>query len=221
MMILRLIALGLATAIRPTSLAAVGALLAQPSPRRFLTAYVVAGAGFTVAFGIAVIAVFHGVEFSPSSGRVRAVAEIIAGGAAVVFGLLLVSGRVGAHRIERDQPVERRGWISTLSEHLSVRKAAVAGPMTHIPGVLYLLALDLIVTEQRTTELGVVDLLIFNGLWFALPIAALTLSIIRPGSGSRAIAAARPWIERYGRTVLIIVLLTVGGAFLVHGLRTV
>jgi hypothetical protein len=90
--------------------------------------------------------------------------------------------------------------------------------MTHVPGILYLLALDLIVTDQRSAQLGLVDLLIYNGLWFAVPIAALAVSVIRPDLASRALTAVQPWVHRHGRSVLVIICLTLGGALLVHGL---
>ena len=57
---IELIALALATAIRPTSLAAVYALLSSAGPRRLMSAYVLAGLTFTIAFGLLVVGVFNG-----------------------------------------------------------------------------------------------------------------------------------------------------------------
>jgi hypothetical protein len=48
---LEVILLGLASTIRPTSMAAVCALLATAAPRRLMVVYVCAGMAFTIAVG--------------------------------------------------------------------------------------------------------------------------------------------------------------------------
>ena len=64
-MALQLIVLALATAVRPTSLAAVYALLLSPAPRRLMWAYVLVGAAFTISVGLFVILALHGVSVRP------------------------------------------------------------------------------------------------------------------------------------------------------------
>jgi len=95
-MTIELIALALATAIRPTSLAAVYALLSARSPRRLMTAYVVAGVAFTITIGVVVIWVFNGINVQSGSGRTKGIAEIVGGLLALCFGVLVLVGRVGA-----------------------------------------------------------------------------------------------------------------------------
>ena len=162
--------------------------------------------------------VFHGAEISTTSGPFRAFAEIAGGLAAVALGLWLLSGRGTGPRPEADQPGGLSRWTVLLGEQVSTRRAALAGPLTHLPGLLYLVAIDLILAEEPSAEGSLVDLLIYNGLWFFVPIAALALSIIRPGSASRAVTAAEPFAHKHGRLVLAIVCLTLGGALLVRGL---
>ena len=116
-----------------------------------------------------------------------------------------------------DQPASASRWTTALSEHISVRRAALAGPITHLPGLLYLVAINLIITEQQSPRDGLVELLVYNGGWFALPIAALTLSIIRPGTASRVITVVQPWARKHGRWVLAVVCLALGVALVVHG----
>lgn len=214
----KLVVLGMAAAIRPTSLAAVAALAATTTPRRFLTAYVLAGLAFTVAIGVAAIWFFHGVESNSTSEPFRAFVAIAGGLAAMTFGLVLLSGRVKAPRSRGHQPGSAGRWTAALSDRVSIPRAAVAGPVTHLPGLLYLFAIDIIIGEQSSAPLGFVDLLIYNGFWFTVPIAALALSIIRPGLASHAVTAAQPWARKHGRSVVAIVCLTVGVALLVHGL---
>jgi len=52
---LELIVLALATAVRPTSLAAIYALLSSSAPRRLMTLYVIAGTAFTLVVGLLVL----------------------------------------------------------------------------------------------------------------------------------------------------------------------
>src|SRR3954470_6972218 len=131
----KLIALGMAAAIRPTSLAAVAALAATATPRRFLTAYAVAGLGFTITIGVAVIWLFHGVEISTTTGPFRAYAEIAGGLIAITLGVVvLLTGGAKAPRSDSDQPSSPSRWTDALSQHVSSGRAALAGPVTHLPG---------------------------------------------------------------------------------------
>lgn len=47
--------LALPLAVRPTSLAAVYAMLSREAPRRLMVAYTIAGLAFTIAIGLAVV----------------------------------------------------------------------------------------------------------------------------------------------------------------------
>ena len=57
---LDVIVLALASAPRPSGVAAVYALLSASPPRRVVVAYLAAGFVFSVGFGVAVVAIFHG-----------------------------------------------------------------------------------------------------------------------------------------------------------------
>ena len=63
-MIFEIILLAAASTVRPSSLAAVYAILSHSAPRRLMTAYVIAGLAFTVAFGVIVVGAFHGIHIS-------------------------------------------------------------------------------------------------------------------------------------------------------------
>jgi hypothetical protein len=144
---IELIALALATAIRPTSLAAVYALLSSAVPRRLMSAYVLAGLTFTIAFGLLLVGVFNGASIQSGSSKTRGIAEIGGGILALSFGVLVLIGRVGG-RLAGDAPTAPGRWSRLLDRHLTVRSAAVAGPTTHVPGLFYLIALNLIVSHQ-------------------------------------------------------------------------
>jgi hypothetical protein len=213
-----LLILALATAVRPTSLAAVYALLASSSPRRLLLAYVIAGAAFTISFGVLVIWVFDGIDIEAGTNHTKAVAEICGGILAIIFGVLLLTGRIRA-RPAREAPVAPDRWITLLNKKTTVRRAALAGPATHIPGIFYLLALNLIVAQQLRLQSGLFSLLFYNGVWFSLPIVALAICVIDPGAASSVVRTGETWARQHARQILIIVSFGLGTFLLIEGLR--
>jgi hypothetical protein len=215
---LELIVLALATAIRPSSLAAVYALMATPTPRRLITAYVLAGAVFTITIGLIVILGFHGLAIQPSTKPARAAAEIAGGVVALVFAVLLLTGRMG-NSSAPDAPKPPSRLSTAISQRTSVRSAALAGPVTHIPGLLYLLALNLIVSQQLRLRGGLFNLLVYNAVWFSVPIVALVACILDPTAASNRFKTAEQWARQHGRSILVIVLFALGVVFLVNGLR--
>jgi Sap, sulfolipid-1-addressing protein len=216
--IFELIVLALATAVRPTSLAAVCALLASTAPRRVMTAYIAAGAAFTVGFGLLVILVFHGVGGHPSDSQGFGVAEIVGGAVAIVLGLLLLTGRIGEERADEAPPTPK-GWLALLNKRVTTRTAALAGPVTHLPGFFYLLALNLIISHQVWPHTGLVSLLVYNAVWFCLPIAALAICIVNPGVASDAVGALEQWARRHSRVILLTASFGVGTALIIDGLQ--
>jgi Sap, sulfolipid-1-addressing protein len=195
------------------------ALLARGrSPSRLLTAYVVAGLAFTIAVGVIVIAAFGGAHIEAGSRQTKGIAQIIAGVLAIAFGFAALTGHVGGRA---DAPRAPDRFDRILGREISTATAAIAGPVTHIPGVFYILALDLIVSSQRDLTLGLVDLLLYNAVWFAPPIAALALSVVNPRAARRIIAAIRGWTGAHSRQIVLTVAFGGGAALVVAGWLTV
>src|SRR5262245_36982222 len=175
-MIFELVLLALAGTVRPTSLAAVGAILSGDAPRRLLGAYITAGVTFTVTVGLIVLEAFDGVDVHTGTSHTKAVAQIVGGAVALAFGLLVLSGRVlGPHPGEAPKTPGR--WVALIDRHMTLRAAALAGPATHIPGLFYLIALNLIAAAHSDVPRAVGQLLVFNALWFALPLGALAMCV--------------------------------------------
>ena len=134
LMSLETLVLALASALRPTQLAAVYALLGTPRPRRLLTAYIVAGLAFSLATGIAVVAIVHGAEIREGGdrGTFDGLFELVAGSALLGFAVGLFTGRV--QRRSRRETVELRelGHRAPAADP-SVTVAATAGIATHLP----------------------------------------------------------------------------------------
>jgi hypothetical protein len=214
------ILLALATTVRPTSLVAVYALVAGEAPRRLMLVYIAAGLTFTIGFGLLVVGVFSGVDIRSGSGQTKAIAEIIGGAVLLVFAVLVGTGRLGGPHAD-DAPDAPRRWRAHLDHRVTARTAALAGPVTHIPGLFYLIALNVIVSRQPSVPGGLAEVLIYNAVWFALPIGALVICTFDPPAAQRAVDQLRQWTLRHTRTLVLVVSLVAGGSLLLRGLLSV
>jgi hypothetical protein len=207
------IVLALASALRPSGVAALYALLSASHPRRVLVAYILAGFSFSVAIGVLVVAAFGGAEID-YGGTVADLIELLAGVAALGFAAGVATGRT--------EPPSRRdatGAESAMALKLrqpSVRTAAVAGVATHLPGLFYLVALNEIVAHGGLAD-GVVAVLVFNAIWFGAAIASVVYFMIRPGAARRALMRASAWARAHSRGTTIALFAVVGSYLSVNG----
>jgi hypothetical protein len=104
-----------------------------------------------------------------------------------------------------------------LDRGLTVPAAAVAGPLTHIPGVFYIIALNVIVAHDPNVPGGLLAIVIYDAIWFAVPIAALALSVVKPSAASDVVLWAQRWTERHSRAIAMTVALGVGVALIIRG----
>jgi hypothetical protein len=213
-LIIELLVLALASTVRPTSLAAVSAILSHDSRRRLLVAYAVAGLAFTVFVGVVVVFAMHGIHFPSGSDRTRAVADIVGGVAALLFGCAVLTGRIPRRS---DHDVSGVGWKARLDRRLTVTAAAIAGPLTHLPGLFYLIALNVIVAHNPKVAGGVLAVAIFNAIWFALPLAALATCTVNPIAARDAVASVQRWTAQHSRALLLGTSFTVGTALVIRG----
>ena len=93
--------------------------------------------------------------------------------------------------------------------------------MTHIPGLFYLIALNVIAAHQPSIPDGLVEVLIYNVVWFALPIGALAICVIDPPAARRAVDALRMWTLSHSHTLLLTVSLVAGAGLVIRGLMTI
>jgi hypothetical protein len=208
--------LAAASAVRPsTSLAAVYALLSSASPRTPLAAFVTAGFAFSMAVGILVVTVLHGVDLPGGSSERGAVVDLLAGTAMLGFAVGVGSGRVrrpSGRGAPGDEP-----RIVRMLHRPSLRVAAVAGVVTHVPGLFYLVALDAIAADQPRTPEAILEVLAYNAIWFSVPIAAFVL-LGRPGSETLArVARVNGWARRHEQALLVAVFALVGAYLVLKG----
>lgn len=215
-MIVEIIVLAMASTIRPTSLAAMYALLAHESRRALMLAYVIAGLAFTIVFGVVVVYAFNGLHLHAGTGRTKHIAEIVGGVAALAFGIALLFGRVGGPRA-REAPEAEGRLTALLGERVNTPIAVLAGPATHIPGVFYLIALNVIAARNLQVSGGTAAVVTYNAIWFALPIVALITCIVRPAAARGAIGRVDRWASEHSRALLLSVSFVVGTALVLRG----
>jgi cytochrome bd-type quinol oxidase subunit 2 len=217
---IQIILLALASAVRPTSLVAVYALVREHPPARLMVAYVAAGLVFTVVVGVSVIFVFNGIELHAGTERTTAIAEILAGVLALGLGIAVLGGRVHVGAVTNGRPTADRRK-RRLQGKITTRTAALAGPATHIPGLLYLLALDLIVSQEPDVPGGLVEIGIYNAIWFALPIVVLAVCIWDASAARTLVDSVQERAVAHARSIVLLVSFGLGGWLLIAGASTI
>ena len=104
-----IIVLALLTAVRPTSLAAVYALLSAEGPRRLMVVYVASGLAFTIAIGFLVVLAFDGIDLHSGSSHTKGVAQLAGGIVVLAFAVGVLTRRVGGRQAEDAPKPSRRG----------------------------------------------------------------------------------------------------------------
>jgi hypothetical protein len=212
--------LGLFSGLRPgTSLAAVLALLRAPAPQRLLLAFTAAGFASSWAIGLVVVGVFHGADVAVGGSSFTAVLDVAIGAALLGFAAGLHRGWV--------QPPHRGGSrpsAPTSSSRFarglrnpSARVAAVAGIGTHLPGLIYLAALNSIAAERPAPVDVALQVAIYDTLWFLVPITSLVLVVVRPGAAPAYLDAATAWVRGHQGAILVRGSLVLGGYLVVKG----
>lgn len=203
--------LGLLSAVRGVPVAVVYALLLTDRPRRLLGAYVGAGLAISLAVGVAVVVWFGATApADDDTTTTRLVVDLVLGLVALAVATVRAVGRRGTPREARGPA---RGGV--LPEVLAARLraptvplAAAVGVLTNLPGLYYVAALVAVLETRPTTVGGIAQVLVYNALRFALPVAALALVVLRPDRTLDTVGALHGWGRRNER---VLVASVVGG----------
>ena len=219
-MSIEVLALGVIRGRRPaTSQAAVVALLKTGDPRRRLLFFVAAGLATSMAVGLLFVLAFHGAQVNLGGSTFTAVFDLIAGVAALAFAVGYRQGRVTVPR--RERRARRTGgstaWVAQRLRDPSLGTAALAGVATHIPGLIYLVALNVIAGDAPPPARAAAEIAIYNALWFAVPIAALALAILRPGTASDYLDRATSWGRAHEQGLVFATFAVLGAYLTVKG----
>ena len=207
--------LALTTVIRPTSAAAVFAMLSTPRPQRLLVAYIVAGLGFSLAVGTLVVVLLGGLQSTRASSAVRPLLDLVLGTCALGCA---ASAWIGW--LPRSRPrgsAEPDSWLRRRLTDMSRSGAATAGVLTHLPGLVYLAALNAIAASARGTANGVLQVVVYNGIWFSVAIGALVLSVYRPTVSRDFLERVISWTRDHQRMITTGFFGALGGYLVVVG----
>ena len=94
-------------------------------------------------------------------------------------------------------------WLGRRLADLSVPRAAVAGVLTHLPGLFYIAALNAITNSTSSIADQIVQVAVYNGFWFALPTAALVLATRRPVELQDFLRRVTGWVSYREREILM------------------
>jgi Sap-like sulfolipid-1-addressing protein len=104
-----------------------------------------------------------------------------------------------------------------LYQRVTVPVAALAGPLTHNPGLFYLIALNVIVAHNPWLPDGLGAVLIYDVVWFAMPIAALAMCIVKPDAARAVVASTHRWTGKHAHSLIVVTSFVVGVALIVRG----
>ena len=214
---LEVLILGLISAVRPaTSQAAVFALLRSNAAHRSLLVFTVTGFVASVAIGLVVVLGFGGAQEAAGESTFAAVFDVVVGVAALGFAAGVQRGRLTRPRAGN----RTGGRTSEIAERLhnaSPLAAAVAGVATHVPGLLYLIALNAIAAGSPAPLSALAQVAVYNALWFALPISALILAIRSPQSAAALLDRLTAYAREHQDGLIIVIFGGVGLYLTVKG----
>jgi hypothetical protein len=217
---LEALVLGLFSGLRPgTSLAAVLTLLKAPKPQRHLLFFTAAGLASSWAIGLIVVGVFHGANVAIGGSTLTAVLDVALGAAALGFAAGLQQGWVQPARPRSSSP-SAAATSSRLGRRLhnpSARVAAAAGIGTHLPGLIYLVALNAIASQRPAPVDAALQVAIYDALWFLVPLASLLLVVARPDAALAHLDAATARVRRHEHAILVSGSLVLGVYLVVKG----
>jgi uncharacterized membrane protein YfcA len=190
--------LSLTAIVRPTSLAALFAMLSTGHSRRLLVCYLAAGMSFSVGVGIVVVLVLGGNEGRGRGRTDRPVLDVVLGVCLLAYALLIALRRPQAG----EGPRRPAAWMRRLTADMSPPVAALTGVLTHLPGVVYLAALSAIAGTKATPLGQGVQVFVYNAVWFSLTIVALVLAIYRPSASRDLLERINAVAHRYRRPIV-------------------
>jgi hypothetical protein len=161
--------LAVVSIVRPTTAAAVWAMLVGSRPRRLLTVYLLAGMAVSLTVGIAVVLAVGDAFSAHSASHLRGMVLVVLGFVALLGAVAVRLGWMRRSRAAVPATAHRRRF--------SPAGAALTGVLTHLPGVFYLAALSAISGAGAAAAGAVAQVVVYNLVWFTPAIAALGIAL--------------------------------------------
>jgi hypothetical protein len=226
-----LLLLAFEAAIYPTLLAAVVILLAQPRPRRLLTAYLAGGMTVSVVAGLVIVFVLSGTELVTSQrSGLSWRADLAVGGLAILLAVALATRadqrfRERRRRRRTQAPGEpasanrrKEPWSERLLTQGSIPIVFGAALVLNVPGAAYLIALKDIAAGDHTTATQVALILAFNAIMFMLAEIPLVGLFLAPDRTSALVRRLNDWVSGNGRAIAMVLCLAFGGFLVARGI---
>src|SRR4051812_4706711 len=197
-------------------MAAVVALLRAPAAARTLLAFVVAGLSASAMVGLVVIVAFNGAATAVGGSTFSGLFDLVAGVAALGFAVGVERGRVPRRR---ERPRGRvASAIAVRLREPSVATAAAAGVATHVPGLIYLAALNAIAIDDPSPADAAAQVVVYNLLWFAIPLVALAIAVRSPSTARICLDRTTAYARRNQDRVLVVLFSALGVYLTVNGI---
>ena len=90
--------------------------------------------------------------------------------------------------------------------------------VTHLPGLVYLAALNAIVNAAATPLGAAAQVVAYNVIWYSVAIAAFFVSVSHPAAPTDLLNRADELIRRHGRSIVVVVFGAIGVYLLWKGL---
>jgi len=142
---------------------------------------------------------------------------VVAGVASIAF----AAGIARGGQLPRRNAGSRPGKSSKLVERLrrpSAATAAAAGVATHVPGLIYLVALNSIVAGRPTPTSAAVQVAVYDVLWFSIPLTALIVAVRSPDTAQAYLDGATAWAQRHQDRLLIALFGALGVYLVIKGI---
>ncbi|WP_029432232.1 GAP family protein [Blastococcus sp. URHD0036] len=196
--------------VRPTTAAAVWAMLVGARPRRLLACYLAAGMALSLTVGAGVVLFVSGVLSPRDVSAGRPVLLLALGAVALVLGLACALGWVGEPRTDRPRRATRTHRLTPLG-------AATAGVLTHLPGVFYLAGLSAITATGAGAGGAVLQVVVYNLVWFSPAIVALGICLTGTAPRPDRLEAPLAWGRAHQAALLAAISSLVGVWLVVEG----
>ena len=223
-MLAELLPLALVAALYPPILAMVVVILARPSPRNLLLAYVLGALLVSIAAGLAIVAALNAGNVVGGSDRtVNPAVDIATGLVAYFVAWILLTDRDRQLRERRarrkaEKADGRDPWSRRALERDSVRLTFLLGVVLNTPGASYLVALKDIAAANQSTTTQVIEIVAFNLIMFVLAEVPLVGYALRPERTRELLNAANDWLGGHSRQIVMALCLAVGTFLLARGI---
>jgi hypothetical protein len=207
--------LALLAALSPTALLVAAVYLGSERPRQTGLCYLAGAVLMSLVMGIVVLLVLRGAGLNHP--RQHAPRYGLRLGLGIV---LLAAGTFVAVRKPRqpDPAKANQGFISRMVANPAPLSAFAVGLLVFAPGVSFIAAVQVIATARDSpalTALGVIVVVSINVLLVWLP---LVLYLVAPAFTARHLMAFNGWLRAHGSTLLVLVLIAVGGIMIFDGI---